>query len=74
VIVEGKFTAGPLGELRKCMLEQRKVKVSIRRVNDIRGYCTGYVEAFDKHFNLVCIQLLYFQASGDTITDTAGCS
>ncbi|XP_015916942.2 U7 snRNA-associated Sm-like protein LSm11 [Parasteatoda tepidariorum] len=47
-----KFVGTPLGALTKC-LENRKIKVWTRNFEKVRGICTGYVVAFDKHWNLV---------------------
>lgn len=43
---------GPLQLLKKCMDEHLKIKVFTRNATTIRGYCIGYVTAFDKHWNL----------------------
>lgn len=51
--IVGKYSEGPLQFLLKCMKEKHKIKVIIRRFNDIRGFCVGTIEAFDKHMNLV---------------------
>lgn len=48
-----KLEKGPLGLLKRCMDQHQRVKVVIRRVADIRGYCIGVLQAFDKHFNMV---------------------
>jgi small nuclear ribonucleoprotein (snRNP)-like protein len=48
-----KLEAGPMGLLTKFYREKCRIKVYIRRVNDIRGYCYGILLAFDKHFNMV---------------------
>jgi small nuclear ribonucleoprotein (snRNP)-like protein len=39
--------------LRKLYETKSRVKVVIRRVKDIRGYCEGDLIAFDRHYNLV---------------------
>lgn len=44
---------GPLGVMRRCMTENIKVKVITRNYKHVRGICTGYILAFDKHWNLV---------------------
>lgn len=44
---------GPLGRLRDCMKEHTPVKVFIRRATEMRGVCTGYILAFDHHWNLI---------------------
>ncbi|XP_015913196.2 U7 snRNA-associated Sm-like protein LSm11 isoform X2 [Parasteatoda tepidariorum] len=48
-----KFVNCPLGSLTKCLEGNRKIKVWTRNFKEVRGICTGYVVAFDKHWNLV---------------------
>ncbi|XP_068202355.1 U7 snRNA-associated Sm-like protein LSm11 isoform X2 [Palaemon carinicauda] len=43
---------GPLAVLRRCQQENIRVKVYTRNQSEIRGLLTGYVIAFDKHWNL----------------------
>lgn len=43
---------GPLAVLRQCQKDNTRVKVYTRNQNEIRGLVTGYVVAFDKHWNL----------------------
>jgi len=47
-----EVTQGPMSVLRNCMLNKTRVKVWIRGPKWIRGYCIGYVAAFDKQWNL----------------------
>eukprot|EP01117_Protostelium_nocturnum_P011642 TRINITY_DN4235_c0_g1_i1.p1 TRINITY_DN4235_c0_g1~~TRINITY_DN4235_c0_g1_i1.p1 ORF type:complete len:240 (+),score=84.14 TRINITY_DN4235_c0_g1_i1:60-779(+) len=49
----GKLDIGPLGMLHNLLTSKSRVKVLIRRVADVRGFCVGTLLAFDKHFNLV---------------------
>jgi small nuclear ribonucleoprotein (snRNP)-like protein len=45
--------------LQKFRTNRTKVKVYVRKEHGIRGYVTGYIEAFDKHYNLAlseCIE------------------
>ena len=49
------FQEGPLSILRRSQAEKLKVRVWTRSVRNIRGICTGYIVAFDKHMNLVGI-------------------
>lgn len=46
------FTSGPLSILRKYLNEGTKVKVWTRGVSGVRGVATGFIAAFDKHWNL----------------------
>lgn len=43
---------GPLAALREAMKFKRRVKVWTRGVTGIRGCLTGFVQAFDRHWNL----------------------
>ncbi|XP_065199777.1 U7 snRNA-associated Sm-like protein LSm11 [Planococcus citri] len=44
---------GPLTFLKKCMDEKLRVKVYTRGAVQVRGFCVGFIVAFDKHMNLV---------------------
>ena len=44
---------GPFSLLWKCMTTKKRVRVLIRHANCVRGTLSGYVKAFDKHFNLI---------------------
>lgn len=43
---------GPLALLQKFRENRTKVKVYIRKEHGIRGFITGYLSFFDKHYNL----------------------
>ncbi|XP_058828515.1 U7 snRNA-associated Sm-like protein LSm11 [Topomyia yanbarensis] len=43
---------GPLSKMLTWMRERVRVKVYTRKEKGIRGYATGYVEIFDKHWNM----------------------
>jgi len=47
-----KQTQGPMSVLQKCVENQTRVKVLTRKLNGVRGTCTGILIAFDKHWNL----------------------
>ncbi|KAG8199046.1 hypothetical protein JTE90_021059 [Oedothorax gibbosus] len=49
------FNDSPLAELKKCIDGTRKIKVYTRNFKEVRGICTGYVLAFDKHWNIILV-------------------
>jgi len=48
----GEFSSGPLSVLKRCLEEGVRVRVWTRGLNDVRGVTTGFVSAFDKHWNM----------------------
>ncbi|KAK8753046.1 hypothetical protein OTU49_002212, partial [Cherax quadricarinatus] len=52
VITRMEEMVGPLAVLRKCQQENIKVKVYVRNHCEVRSMLSGYVVAFDKHWNL----------------------
>ncbi|XP_013391547.1 cylicin-1 [Lingula anatina] len=50
--MEDEHHKGPFSLLRRCVKERKKVKVLTRSFKHVRGICSGYVIAFDTHFNL----------------------
>lgn len=44
---------GPLSRIALFCYRKQRVKVHIRSAVSVRGYCEGYIIAFDKHWNLV---------------------
>ncbi|XP_013777212.1 U7 snRNA-associated Sm-like protein LSm11 [Limulus polyphemus] len=51
------YNNGPLGMLNKCVQNQTRVKVWTRNFNELRGICTGFIVAFDKHWNLAMVDV-----------------
>ncbi|EGZ16918.1 hypothetical protein PHYSODRAFT_377272, partial [Phytophthora sojae] len=51
------YLEGPFRVLRRCFLERMRVFVVVRRVNSVRGTCSGFLKAFDKHMNLVLLDV-----------------
>ncbi|RLN64012.1 hypothetical protein BBJ29_002394 [Phytophthora kernoviae] len=51
------YLDGPFRVLRRCFLERMRVLVVVRRVNSVRGTCSGFLKAFDKHMNLVLMDV-----------------
>lgn len=45
--------AGPLSMLHSIHVQRQRVRVLVRYVDCIRGTLTGYLVAFDKHFNMI---------------------
>ena len=48
----GEFTSGPMAVLKKYLEEGIKVRVWTRGVEGVRGVATGFIAAFDKHWNI----------------------
>ena len=46
------FSSGPLSVLKTYMEEGSRLKVTTRGVQGVRGVATGFLLAFDKHWNL----------------------
>jgi small nuclear ribonucleoprotein (snRNP)-like protein len=45
--------AGPLSVLHRAVARRQRVRVLVRYVDGIRGTVTGFLVAFDRHFNLL---------------------
>ena len=43
--------------LQKCVENETRVKILTRKLNGVRGSCTGVLVAFDKHWNLALIDV-----------------
>ncbi|XP_071516358.1 uncharacterized protein Lsm11 [Panulirus ornatus] len=52
VITRMEEMTGPLAVLRECQKDNIRVKVYTRNHSEVRGLLTGFVVAFDKHWNL----------------------
>jgi len=52
VLERMKEVEGPLGGLRKLLEQGTKARVWTRGVQGVRGVATGFIVAFDKHWNL----------------------
>ncbi|XP_060071825.1 U7 snRNA-associated Sm-like protein LSm11 [Ylistrum balloti] len=51
------YQKGPLNFLRECVEKRHVVKVWTRGACELRGFCTGYLVAFDKYFNLALMDV-----------------
>ncbi|CAM9098301.1 unnamed protein product, partial [Ectocarpus sp. 4 AP-2014] len=56
-IVQEYAGSGPYSLLYRLHEENRRASVMIRRVNSIRGTCTGLIRAFDRHMNLLLVDV-----------------
>jgi len=50
-------TSEPFSMLRQAVNDTSLVKVYIRRIDGVRGTCTGYVKAFDRTLNLLMFDI-----------------
>jgi len=48
----GEYNSGPLSVLKRCLEEGTRIRVWTRGLSDVRGVTTGFVAAFDKHWNM----------------------
>lgn len=48
---------GPLVVLRKLLLKKCRIRVVIRRAAEVRGTCEGLIRAYDKHMNLILMDV-----------------
>jgi len=48
---------GPMSALARSVETQTRISVKIRKLDGIRGTCTGVLVAFDKHWNLAMVDV-----------------
>lgn len=46
---------GPLALLKKFKVNRCRVKIYVRKEHGVRGFVTGFIEAFDKHLNIALV-------------------
>lgn len=51
------FVDGPLSVLRRCFEGRVRVRVAVRRATGMRGVLRGFVKAFDRHWNVVLVDV-----------------
>lgn len=49
---------GPLGTLKKFMDDRVRVQIHVRKEHGVRGTITGFIEAFDKHWNIAVTEVV----------------
>lgn len=47
------YQSSPLADLYQCITNEQKMKIWTRNYKEVRGVMTGYIIAFDKHWNIV---------------------
>lgn len=52
LLIRMENSKGPISLLQKFRMNRTKVLIYVRKEHGIRGTITGYLEAFDKHYNL----------------------
>ncbi|XP_062549778.1 U7 snRNA-associated Sm-like protein LSm11 [Armigeres subalbatus] len=57
ILMKLENTDGPLKLLLGWMRERIRVKVYTRKESGVRGFVTGFVEAFDKHWNMALVDV-----------------
>ncbi|GAB1607671.1 U7 snRNA-associated Sm-like protein LSm11 [Argonauta hians] len=55
--METHHNDGPLSLLRRCVYDKLRVKVWTRSAGYIRGFCRGFIVAYDKHLNMAMIDV-----------------
>lgn len=49
---------GPLALLKKFKDSRRRVKIYVRKEHGVRGFVSGFIEAFDKHLNIALVDCI----------------
>ena len=55
---ENKKNGGPLSVLVRAMEEKRRVRVRTRHASGVRGEAVAYVKAFDRHVNMILVDVV----------------
>jgi small nuclear ribonucleoprotein (snRNP)-like protein len=71
-----KQKEGPMSVLQSCIEKGQRVKVTVRKLDGVRGTCIGFLVAFDKHWNLALVdvdetynRLRYRRSEADATAD-----
>lgn len=49
---------GPIALLNKFKANSTRVKIYVRKQHGVRGFVTGFIEAFDKHLNIALVDCM----------------
>lgn len=49
---------GPISLLNKFKVNKTRVKIYVRKEHGVRGFLTGFIEAFDKHQNIALVDCI----------------
>lgn len=58
IFVKMETAIGPIALLNKFRMNRTRVKIYIRKEHGIRGYITGFIETFDKHYNIALVDCI----------------
>lgn len=58
LFVKMEKAKGPIALLNKFKINRTRVKIFVRKEKGIRGFITGLIEAFDKHFNILLVDCI----------------
>jgi hypothetical protein len=62
---------GPYALLKKLFTARARVRIYLRRDQELRGYCDAHIKAFDKHLNMyvyLFVQLIFVSAPAHVIS------
>lgn len=62
-VMPSSVVSGPLSLLQRSANERQRIRVVTRNARHVRGICTGFLVAFDKHCNLVSSYCICGQTS-----------
>lgn len=58
LIMQMSQSEGPFKKLQEWVLNERSVKVIVRKEHGIKGYVEGKIKMFDRHWNLLLVDVL----------------
>eukprot|EP01112_Ceratiomyxa_fruticulosa_P013724 TRINITY_DN3876_c0_g1_i2.p1 TRINITY_DN3876_c0_g1~~TRINITY_DN3876_c0_g1_i2.p1 ORF type:complete len:208 (+),score=39.87 TRINITY_DN3876_c0_g1_i2:223-846(+) len=55
--IANRHAVGPLSVLHRCFVSKSRIRVWIRSIKAIKGILVGFLRAFDRHMNLVLLDV-----------------